>query len=380
MNVRDLPDFRLEVFLGTWEFAARHHLTASDAESTTVGELLALEPGARERLLDLRLEYVPTWGGDALRDAIASTYDGLTADDVLAFAGAEEALFWALAELLGPGDHAVVTVPNYQSMESIPLATGAAVDGLVLRPENGFVPDPDELVRLLRPTTKLVCLNFPNNPTGAVPKRDDFVAMVRACDARGIRVFSDEVYRGLELDASRTLPQAAELSERALSLGVTSKAYGLPGLRVGWLASRDRALLGRLERRKHYTSICNAGPSELLATIALRHGAELKRRCRAILAENVALATTFFAAHADRFAFAPPTGGVVCFPRWLGKEGVEAFTAAVLRDEGVVLLPASLYLSQLGTVTPDRFRLGLGRRSFPAGLEALERWLTATRS
>jgi aspartate/methionine/tyrosine aminotransferase len=394
MNLRALPDFRLEVYLGKWEFAAKHHLTASDAESSTitaantvrcigssshgetgsapgtVAEILALEPGADRRLLDLRLQYVPTWGTDELRAAVAATYDTLGPRDVLAFAGAEEALFWALAELVGPGDHAIVTVPNYQSMESVPLATGASVSGLMLRPENGFAPDPDELVRMLQPNTKLVCLNFPNNPTGVVPQRDDWETIVRACDTRGVRVFSDEVYRGLERDPARTLRQAADLSDRALSLNVVSKAYGLPGLRVGWLASRDRELLDRLERRKHYTSICNAGPSELLAAIALRHHRTLKGRCREVLTENIERAKTFFEGDA-RFAFSPPDGGSVCFPRYLGADGVEAFTEGVLREEGVVLLPASIYSSQLGTVPVDRFRLGLGRRDFADGLSAL---------
>ena len=377
MDVTSLPDFRLEVFLGKWEFAAKHHMTASDAESTTVGELLALEPGSRERLLALDLKYVPTWGTDELRAAIAATYETIDPRDVLAFAGAEEALFWAIAEAVGPGDHAIVTVPNYQSMESVALATGARIEGLVLRPENAFVPDPAELVRMIRPTTKLVCLNFPNNPTGAVPRRDVFVELVAECDRRGVRVFSDEVYRGLELDASKTLPQAADLSERALSLNVTSKSYGLPGLRVGWLATRDRAFLDRVERRKHYTSICNAGPSELLAAIALRNAHPLQSRCRELLRANVAVATEFFREHRALFEFSPPAGGCVCFPRYLGDEGVEVFVEQLLHREGVVLLPASLYQSQLGTVPADRFRLGLGRKGVADGFAAIARHLAS---
>ena len=211
-------------------------------------------------------------GRPELREAIAATYDRVTDEHVLAFAGAEEAMFWALQELTGPGDHAVVTVPNYQSMETLVLRTGADVDGLVLAPEDGWALDLDALAARLRPETTLVAVNFPNNPTGAVADRATFIALAELCDEHGIRLFSDEVYRGLELDPARTLPQAADLSERAVSLNVMSKAYGLPGLRIGWLACRDRALLERLERRKHYTSICNAGPSEHLATIALRTG------------------------------------------------------------------------------------------------------------
>ena len=159
-----------------------------------------------EELAALPLRYSPTWGSDALREAIAATYETVEPDDVLAFAGAEEAMFWALQELVGPGDHAIVTVPNYQSMETLPLATGAAVSGLSLRPEDGWAPDLDALAALIRPETRLVAVNFPNNPTGALPDPDNWAALVALCEERGIRLFSDEVYRGLELDGGAAAP------------------------------------------------------------------------------------------------------------------------------------------------------------------------------
>jgi hypothetical protein len=273
-----LPDFRLEVYLGKWEFSARHHLTASDAQTLTIAEVLG--PEGLEELARLPLRYSPTWGTDALRAAIAATYQTVAPDDVLVFAGAEEAMFWALQELVGPGDHAIVTVPNYQSTESLPQATGAAVSGLTLRPEDGWAVDLDALSALIRPNTRLLAVNFPNNPTGALPDRATWAALIALCEERGIRLFSDEVYRGLEPDGTPRLRQAADASPTALSLGVMSKAYGLPGLRIGWLACRDRAVLERLETRKHYTSICSASPSELIATHALRRGDELTARNR----------------------------------------------------------------------------------------------------
>lgn len=367
--VAALPDFRLEVYLGKWEFAARHHLTASDAQTLSVAEVLGEE--GMEELAALPLGYTPTWGTDALREAIAGTYETLEPDDVLVFAGAEEAMFWALAELVGPGDHAVVTVPNYQSMESVPGTTGADVSGLVLRPEDGWSLDLDALAALLRPTTKLIAVNFPNNPTGALPDRDTWERLVALCDERGIRLFSDEVYRGLEPAGTAALPQAADRSDTALSLGVMSKAYGLPGLRIGWLACRDRAVLARLERRKHYTSICSAGPSELIATHALRKRDAITARNRAIIDTNLPRFDAFFAAHAALFEWAHPRAGCVCFPRYRGADGVEAFCHDLVEQAGVVLLPASIYASALGDVPPDRFRIGVGRADPEPALEAL---------
>jgi aspartate/methionine/tyrosine aminotransferase len=310
-----LPEFRLEAFFARWEFAARHHLTASDAETLTIAEVLALgTPEQHEAFDRLPLRYAPTWGGPELLEAVAATYERIAPEHVLAFAGAEEAMFWALQELVGPEDHAVITVPNYQSMESLTLATGAAVDGLVLRPQDDWALDLDALEALLRPQTRLVAVNFPNNPTGALPDPATFARLAALCDERGIRLFSDEVYRGLELDPATTLPQAADLSPTALSLNVMSKAYGLPGLRVGWIACRDRALLERLERRKHYTSICNATPSEHLATIALGAAEAVKARNRDIIAANAAVFDAFFAGWPEQFAYSAPQGGCVAFP------------------------------------------------------------------
>jgi aspartate/methionine/tyrosine aminotransferase len=169
--------------------------------------------------------------------------------------------------------------------------------------------------------------------------------------------------------------QAADRSARAISLGVMSKSYGLPGVRIGWLATRDRALLARLETRKHYTSICSAAPSELIATAALRKGEEIRARNRAIIAANVPVFDAFFARFTDRFEWAPPQGGCVCFSRYLGADGVEAFTRDLVREAGVVLLPASLYRSDLAPVPGDRFRIGVGRAGPEPALEAFDRFL-----
>jgi aspartate/methionine/tyrosine aminotransferase len=375
---RELPDFRLEVFLGRWEFAARHHLTASDAQTLTIRELLDLaDPTAREKFEQLTLGYTPTWGTDELREAIASTYDTVEPKDVLTFAGAEEAMFWALQELVGPGDHAVVTVPNYQSMESVTLATGAEVEALQLRPEDGWAPDLDALESLVKPNTRLIAINFPNNPTGAVPDRATFTTIVELCDERDIRLFSDEVYRGLELDQATTLPQAADLSDSAISLNVMSKAYGLPGLRIGWLACRDRALLERLEKRKHYTSICNAAPSEQLAAIALKAGDQIKARNRGIIASNLPVFDEFFARFEHVFEWSHPQGGCVCFPRLTTGEPTASFCERLVQSAGVVLLGGDIYHSELAEVPADRFRIGVGRRDPEPGLEALARFLEA---
>jgi aspartate/methionine/tyrosine aminotransferase len=365
-----LPDFRLETYFSRWEFAARYHLTASDAQTMALSELLDLaDDDARDRWESLTLGYTETYGHPALREAIAATYEDLTAEDILCFAGAEEGIYLAMRTLLEPSDHVIVLTPNYQAAETIPLSV-CEVTGVALRPQDGWPLDVDAIEQQLRPNTRMVSVNFPNNPTGAVPDPAAWRRLVQLCDSRGITVFSDEVYRGLEDDP---LPQAADLSAKALSLNVMSKAYGLPGLRIGWIACRDRTVLDKLERAKHYTSICNSAPSEILALIALRARDEILARNRRIIAANVPVFDAFFAQFPDLFEWEPPQGGCVCFPRYLGRDGVEAMCTDLVEQEGVLLLPASIYRSQLTQAPGDRFRVGLGRRGPD---EALDRWAT----
>ncbi|MEU7641292.1 aminotransferase class I/II-fold pyridoxal phosphate-dependent enzyme [Streptomyces sp. NPDC039016] len=374
-----LPDFRLETYFSRWEFTARYHLTASDVQTMTLGELLALaDDQDRAAFENLSLGYTETYGDPALRETIAGMYERADAADVICFAGAEEALYLAMNVLLGAGDHAVVVTPNYQAAETVPLAL-CEVTGVALDPNRDWALDLDAVKAAIRPNTRVVSVNFPNNPTGKVISAADFTELARLCDERGIHLFSDEVYRGLERDAARTLPQAADLSERALSLNVTSKSLGLPGLRIGWIACRDRKLLSRLERAKHYTTICNSAPSEVLARIALKTRATILDRNRALIARNLPLFDAFFAEHPDLFEWRAPDGGCVAYPRYLGPDGVEEFCTRLVEEAGVLLLPAGIYRSELTPTPTDRFRIGVGRANPEQGLTAFAQWLRAGR-
>ncbi|MEU4330689.1 pyridoxal phosphate-dependent aminotransferase [Nonomuraea dietziae] len=374
-----LPDFRLETYFSRWEFTARHHLTASDAQTMTMSELLALaDPGDLHAWETLSFGYTETFGDPALRQAIAETYAHVDADDVICFTGAQEALYLAMHVLLGPADHAVVVTPNYQSAETVPLSL-CEVSGVALDPDDDWTLDLERVVAALRPNTRVLSVNFPNNPTGTLVDAADFARLAQLCDERGIHLFSDEVYRGLELDPSRTLPQAAELSERALSLNVTSKSLGLPGLRLGWIACRDREVRSRLERAKHYTTICNAAPSEVLARIAVKARDRILERNRAVIAANLPAFDAFFADFGELFEWRAPDGGCVAYPRYLGTDGVERFCAELVEQAGVLLLPASIYRSELTPTPGDRFRIGVGRRDPGPALDAFAAWLRGRR-
>lgn len=366
-----LPDFKLETYFSKWEFTARYHMTASDAESMTVRDLLALGAGnLQEELLSQWLGYTETFGKPELREVIASLYSSIEARDVLCFAGAGEGIYVAMHVLLEKADHAIVITPNYQSAETVPLSI-CEVTGVSLDPDDNWSLDIDRLRAALRPNTKLISVNFPHNPTGKILELDRFHALVDLCRERGIWLFSDEVYRGLSVRGAPQLPAAVDVYERGLSLSVTSKAYGLPGLRIGWTACRDSVVISKMERLKHYISICNAAPSEFLAVVALQNAEAILARKNALIAKNITELEAFFSEFGSLFEWYTPDGGCVAYPRYKGSEGVEVFARRLVEESGVLLLPASMYTSELNPTPDDRFRIGFGRSNTSEGLNAL---------
>ena len=363
-----IADFTLERYFARWEFAVRHVLCASDVEPYRLDDLLQLaDDDSRRRWESLSLGYTESLGLPALREEIASLYEGLTADDVLTFAGAEEAVFLAMHATLGAGDHAVVAWPAYQSLYEVARSIGADVTLVPLNPAD-WTLDVDAVAAAMRPTTRLIVVNSPHSPTGAQLAPEQLARLVSIAELHGALLFSDEVYRFLEHDAPE-LPPAASLSPRALSLGVMSKSFALAGLRIGWLALRDSSLRNKLASLNDYTTICSSAPSEVLSLIALRARERVLARSRAIIEKNLAALDEFFAGHSERLSWVRPRAGSVCFPKLAG-QSIDDFAATLVQREGVLLLPAS----QFG-YPGNHFRLGYGRADMPQALEGLARHL-----
>ena len=365
-----IADFALERYFARWEFAVDHLLCASDVQGYPMAELLALADDDTRRMWDgLTLGYTESTGHPLLRAEIASLYEDLEPDDVLVFAGAEEAIFCLANVLLSPGDHAVVTWPGYQSLYEVARAADADVTLHELREEHGWAIDIDLLRSQVTPSTRLVVVNAPHNPTGMQPDRATFDALVALAEEVGAHLLVDEVYRFLEFDGVERLPAGADASPRGISLGVMSKSFAMAGLRIGWLATRDRDVLERCARFKDYTTICSSAPSEVLALIGLRARATVLARSRSIVADNLVALDAFFDAWSDRFTWVRPRAGSVGFPR-LTVPGVsiDDWAAGLIEAEGVLLLPGS----QFG-YGGNHFRLGFGRTDLPTALERLER-------
>ena len=368
----EIRPFEIERYYERWEFRAELMLSSSDCESLSVAELLALEPDAEKRLRQLRLGYTEVPGSRELRDAIAGSYERVGAEDVLALAAAEEGIFVAYHALLRPGDHVVVEAPCYGSAVEIARSTGADVTLWQRRYEDGWAYDVDELERLLRPETRLLYVNTPHNPTGSQMPRDVFERVVALAQEHSLVLFSDEVYRGLEHDPADRLPAACDLYEQAISLGAVSKAHGLPGLRIGWVASRDHALLDRVTGMKLYTTICSSAPSEVLVALALRHAEQLVGRNRDLVLRNLPLVDDLVERHSDLLSWIRPTAGPIGFPRVAIDDDVHTWCEEIATRAGVLLLPGSVFDA------PQHARVGFGRVSLPAAIERLDEHLAAT--
>lgn len=372
-----IADFELERYFARWEFAVRHLLCASDLEGYPMAELLELaDDESRGLWQDLRLGYTESSGHPLLRAEIAALYDTVSPDEVLVFSGAEEAIFCLLNVVVEPGDHAIVTWPGYQSLSEVARAAGAEVTLHELREGDGWALDVDRIRAAVRAGTRLIVVNAPHNPTGMLPGQAEWRALIELCTEAGIHLFADEVYRFLEYADADRLTAGADALPMGISLGVMSKSFAMAGLRIGWLATHDRALLDRCAAFKDYTTICPSAPAEILSLIGLRARGAVLRRSHGIISTNLAYLDRFMAEHPDVMTWVRPRAGSVGYPaltlagRFAGWDA-DRFAAELVEAEGVLLLPGSTF-GQPG----NHVRLGFGRVDLPEAMAGLERFAT----
>jgi aspartate/methionine/tyrosine aminotransferase len=366
-----IAPFRIEEYFGKYEFTAKYLLSSSDAESRTIADLLSLEPGAHDAFLKHWCGYTETPGAPWLRETITSLYKQIRPVDVFVVAAAEEAIFLFYHALLGPGDHAIVETPCYESALTLPKSTGAAVSAWRRVSKNDWSHDLAALESLIQPNTRAIYINTPHNPTGLLMPLPVLQRLIELASRQGIYVFSDEVYRELEHDPATRLPAACDLYDRAVSLGSMSKTYGLPGLRLGWLVSRDPEILKKCTDLKYYTTICSSAPSEFLTDLALRHREKIVERNRNLVLKNVALLSSFLRRRSDLFSWTPPNASPIGFVQFKPQKDVHEFCDSLVQKSGVLLLPGSVYDE------PRHIRFGYGRANMPESLTHLENWLTA---
>jgi aspartate/methionine/tyrosine aminotransferase len=365
----NLQPFKLERYFAKYEFNTEYLLCSSDCEAMSIADLLALEPGSAEKFKQTWLGYTESQGHPLLRKEISKIYESIQPEEILVHTGAEEAIFLFMLAMLKENDHIIVHAPHYQSLSEVAKSLGCFISPWRAREENNWALDLDELRHLMRSSTKAIVINTPHNPTGYLMSRADFEALNRFVQEKDLLLFSDEVYRESEYDLAMRLPAACDLGEQAVSLGVTSKTYGLAGLRIGWIATKNRKVYERMSSLKDYTTICNSAPSEFLAEVALRNRQILINRNLSIIKHNLTVIDELFTRYASQFEWVRPSAGSMGFPRLL-KGNIEDFCDRLVRKAGVLLLPGTMYDD-----SGNHFRIGLGRKNLPQAVERLEEYL-----
>ena len=370
-----LPDFQLETYFSRWEFNTKYNMCASDIESVSLRELLLLSSKEDKKLWDnLDFGYTETYGSLKIRKAIAETYDNTSSSDIITFAGAEEGIYVTMKCILNKNDHAIVITPNYQSSETLPRSI-CEVTGIGLNPNNNWDLDIQKIIDSIKPNTRLISINFPHNPTGKIISMDTLYDLISIAREKNIYLFNDEIYRLMERDSSKRLIQVSDLYEKGISLNAMSKSYGMPGLRIGWIASKDHDLLDKMEKMKHYLSICNSAPSEILAIIALNSRKNILDRTLKIVTKNLNILNKFFLEYENLFDWKEPDGGCVGYPKYKGEDGADVFCENLIKEESILLLPSSVYMSDILKSPENHFRIGYGRKNMPEALELVKKFI-----
>jgi aspartate/methionine/tyrosine aminotransferase len=364
-----LPEFKLERYFAKYEFTTEYLLCSSDCEAMPIADLLAFEPDAIEKFKRVWLGYTDSKGSFGLRKEISRLYESISPEEVLVHTGAGEAIFLFMQAVLEPGDHVIVHYPGYQSLSEVAHSIGCEISQWAAREENNWALDLGDLSKLLRKNTKLIVLNTPHNPTGFLMSSSDFMSVQQFATENSLLLFSDEVYRESEYDPSTRLPAACDGDEFNISLGVTSKTYGLAGLRIGWIATKNKRVFNRMAALKDYTTICNSAPSEFLAEISMRNHQKLAERNLLIIKENLSVLDEFFRDRGEQFSWTRPRAGSMAFPRYLAGN-VESFCDDLVRQAGVLLLPGTVYDHHA-----NHFRLGIGRKNLPQAISRLNEFL-----
>ncbi|MGE5592352.1 MAG: aminotransferase class I/II-fold pyridoxal phosphate-dependent enzyme [Betaproteobacteria bacterium] len=368
-----IEPFSIERWFGRYEFTARYNIAESCVKTFTLSELTEVcgadaLPGDRP----VDLGYTDSRGLPELREEIARMYPGRGPENVLVTTGAIEANFLVFAALLGPGDTVVSEFPAYQQLYEVPRSQGADVKLWRLTEEKSFRPDISELEDLVGRGAKMIVINHPHNPTGAPIDAGSMAAVCEIAEQRGAVLLSDEVYRGLSLSDAVASPSAQRFSDDAVSVGSMSKAYGLSGLRIGWIVGPEE-IIEKCWALRDYTSICPAGPSQLLALTALRSSEKVLARSRSIARRNFAVLDEWARANADLVSYVPPREGVVAFVKYAADVPSLDIATELVTQDGVLVVPGSCF------ETEGYLRIGFGgdTNTLEAGLDLLARRLAS---
>ena len=368
MNIKD---FSIERYFAKYEFTAKYLLSSSDCDGFPMQYVLDLASNEERKSWEtLKLGYTETRGSLGLRKAITQHFQHISVDNVVV-SSPGEANFALMNVLLQREDEVICMSPMYQSLYQVAISIGCKlVFWQAEKHNNQWYFDPSRLESLVTPKTKLIITNFPHNPTGYSPNADDWDAIIGIARKNGIALFSDEMYRFLSHDPSNDTRSTCDLYENAISLWGTAKTFGLAGLRLGWLTSRNTEILSKVEAFKDYLSICNNAPSEVLATIALNNQAKFVEPNILKISNNLQLFKSFCERNAHFLNFPLPNSGSTAFVELKIKETALEFAEKLVRDTGIMILPSETF--DYGT---KHTRIGFGRENFAEILDIFEQYI-----
>ena len=360
------PTFDMERMQSAWEHRIKYDLSESGVEAMTLEEAVR----DQRELMRTRIGYAEGVGRDGTRALVSAFHSGSTAENVVITTGTSEANYLAITTLVSPGDEVVVVMPNYMQLHGLATGLGARVREVWLREERGWTLDLDALIASVNAKTKLICVCTPNNPTGQALSRADIARVVEIADRHGAWILSDEVYRGAELSSEESASFSGR-GDRVMVTGGLSKAYGLPGLRIGWLVAPPERARVALEL-KDYTTIAPATLSDLLAEIALERRDELLKRARFLITERWPALEDWAASHSRELHWTPPQAGAICFFSYKFPIESMAFVDRLIRGYSTMVVPGVHFRAE------RHLRIGFGMqpRVLDAGLAAIDRLLS----
>ena len=366
--MNEFQPFVMERMMSKWENVVDYNLSESGVHPMTLGELLAMDGKSPDALADVDFDYPQANGTVELRRNIARYYPGAGPDNVLVTVGAAEANYLALQTLLDPGDEVVIMMPNYMQVWGVAMNYGLRVKTFKLLEAEGWAPDLAELERVVGPETKLIAVCNPNNPTGRIMTEAEMSAVVATAERVGAWILADEVYAGAERQTDDEAPSFYGRAERVIAVGSMSKAYGLPGLRIGW-AVGPAGTLDEMWARHEYTTISTTMLSNKLTAIALSEAVrpQILARTRKFIRDGYPVLEEWMRSHGNTFSVVPPEAAAIAFVRYHIDINSTQLVERIRDDKSVLIVPGDHF----GLDNYVRISYGLPHDYLTAGLDRI---------
>ena len=368
-----IKPFAVEEWMNAYETRARYNIAETCVDSISLDALFELCGVSREAFLEplcrRRLTYGDIEGLPALREGLCGLYRTIRPEQVVTCHGAAGANHHVFYSLVEPGDRVISVMPTYQQLYSIPEGYGAEVKVLPLRKENGYLPDLEELRKLAVPGTKLICINNPNNPTGALMGKEMLEEIAAIAQSAGAYLLCDEVYRHLSQEET-WCESVADLYEKGISVGSMSKVFALAGLRLGWIATRDRSAMQAFLSHRDYNHISCGILDEAVAALALSHAEALLARNRRIVRENLKILSAYMQTE-KRLDWHRPEAGTTALIGYDYDIASREFCRELLEQTGALLTPGACFEVE------KSFRIGYAsnQKELKDGLSVLSSYL-----